>query len=274
MSVFTLNPYIYNKYWIGLEDIAASHLDAWGETVMKNAIDPTSPLVPYRHPITLWETSIKRHRTLLRFVSQEISVFAPTILKPHFYMLTDTTGMMLRTYGNSVILEKLVSIGMLEGASFQLEHAGINAVAASIHTGHISVVRGEEHTLHIFSDWMCICGPITNGARIVGYLDFSMHKDEDASLAAAILYRIISDIEKRLQYFDDTMNARKHKLTQYSLTPREAEVAARWLANNTTAQIAADLFISEETVRTYIKKIYKKTGSNGKGAFLQKFLLS
>lgn len=59
---------------------------------------------------------------------------------------------------------------------------------------------------------------------------------------------------------------------QYDLTNREKEIAFGWLENKNVPEIADICGISQNTVRTFIKKIYAKTRVHHKGAFLKKFI--
>lgn len=48
----------------------------------------------------------------------------------------------------------------------------------------------------------------------------------------------------------------------YALSEREFELLPRWVLGETAAQIAEDLSISENTVRTHVRHVYVKTGAH------------
>lgn len=51
----------------------------------------------------------------------------------------------------------------------------------------------------------------------------------------------------------------------YSLTPREREVLGAIARGGSTAEIAAELFLSPHTVRDYVKTVFEKTGVSSRG---------
>ena len=51
----------------------------------------------------------------------------------------------------------------------------------------------------------------------------------------------------------------------YSLTPREREVLGALARGGTTAEIAAQLFLSPHTVRDHVKTVYEKFGVSSRG---------
>ncbi|MNN65271.1 Bacterial regulatory protein, luxR family [compost metagenome] len=67
-------------------------------------------------------------------------------------------------------------------------------------------------------------------------------------------------------------NALYEQFAAYGLTPREKQIAYNWALNRGGLQIAEMLGITESTVRSAIKIIYRKIGVSDKGQFLRLFL--
>jgi DNA-binding CsgD family transcriptional regulator len=65
---------------------------------------------------------------------------------------------------------------------------------------------------------------------------------------------LLEDLEAHPPLCDDICNA------IYGLTPAEARVAARLLDGRSAPGIAVDLGLSPLTVRTHIKRVFKKVG--------------
>lgn len=59
-------------------------------------------------------------------------------------------------------------------------------------------------------------------------------------------------------------------LGAYALTPREVEVTKRIARGMTSAQIAAELFLSPHTVRDHVKAIFEKVGVSSRGELTAK----
>lgn len=51
----------------------------------------------------------------------------------------------------------------------------------------------------------------------------------------------------------------------YSLSPREREVLGAIACGASTAEIAAELFLSSHTVRDYVKTVFEKLGVSSRG---------
>lgn len=75
----------------------------------------------------------------------------------------------------------------------------------------------------------------------------------------------LNDAVARLRHKDGESPAVDDRLASaYDLTDREREVLARLACGLTTAEMAADLAISENTVKTHVKRIYGKLGVHSK----------
>jgi DNA-binding CsgD family transcriptional regulator len=58
----------------------------------------------------------------------------------------------------------------------------------------------------------------------------------------------------------------------YGLTPREAELVAALAAGFDTRQLAAELYISENTVQDHLKSIFAKTGARNRRVLMARAL--
>lgn len=55
----------------------------------------------------------------------------------------------------------------------------------------------------------------------------------------------------------------------YDLTRREEEILALLLQGRTRSEIARELFVSGDTVKTHIRNLYRKTGVAGKDQLVE-----
>ena len=60
-----------------------------------------------------------------------------------------------------------------------------------------------------------------------------------------------------------------HAARTFDLTRREEEVLALLLKGCTRSEIARELFVSGDTVKTHIRNLYRKTGVTGKDELVQ-----
>ncbi len=68
------------------------------------------------------------------------------------------------------------------------------------------------------------------------------------------------------------IKSRSEKVNTKILTKREHEVFSLLILNRTTREIAAELAISEKTVRNHISNVIQKLGVNGRAAAVVELL--
>lgn len=195
---------------------------------------------------------------LLNMVKHNLLVVSSHITIPHLFFFTNKAGIALHMAGTKSCLEKCPEKGIVYGTAFALQNSGINAISVAILSHKkITVIRGREHTLDLFSNWNCVCAPISIQGKTVGFLDLSFSSQAGLSFAVPMLINIVSTIEGKMKSYVRSFDAENISalLRSYSLTPRELEIGFAWLENQTTGEIAITLGIKEQTVRTFIKKI-------------------
>lgn len=152
-----------------------------------------------------------------------------------------------------------------------LDSGGINAISIALETGQNVFLKGDEHQLLIFKDWLCLCCPIKVQGDIIAYMNFSRSTPFIYDSIFALVSSIVSSIELELEK-ELSNNQRVQALfNTYCFTNRECEVAALWLQNKGALFISEQLGITEGTVRNFVKKIYTKCTVNDRGSFMKKF---
>jgi DNA-binding NarL/FixJ family response regulator len=131
---------------------------------------------------------------------------------------------------------------------------------------HIKII-----VLTIYEDDKFVTEALQAGAK--GYILKRVNRDE--------LIKVIRHVMEGRAFLDPTVTAaivnrfKRHEVPfepeeKAQLTHRELEVLKGIVAGHTDRKIAESLFISEHTVRTHIKSIYKKLGVSSKSRAVAK----
>lgn len=93
------------------------------------------------------------------------------------------------------------------------------------------------------------------------------HAGEEAERSRVEELRALVD---RYRTEEDSVEARCARAAHtYELTRREEEVLALLLRGRTRSEIARELFVSGDTVKTHIRNLYRKTGVAGKDELVE-----
>ncbi|MBS1745985.1 MAG: response regulator transcription factor [Bacteroidetes bacterium] len=105
-------------------------------------------------------------------------------------------------------------------------------------------------------------------AKVNGYIPKSAGQQE--------LLTAIKEVAEGRQYFSanvlqqyEIYQAIKNENEELNLTPRELEIIKCLIKHYSNKQIADELFISERTVETHRKNIYRKTNTKGEASLIQ-----
>lgn len=109
---------------------------------------------------------------------------------------------------------------------------------------------------------------LSAGALVVGrVLARSWRAAEEAE--AARLSELIALVD-RYREGEESLEARCARAARtYDLTRREEEILALLLQGRTRSEIARELFVSGDTVKTHIRNLYRKTGVAGKDQLVE-----
>jgi transcriptional regulator of acetoin/glycerol metabolism len=263
-----------SHFWTELSDVPFSMRKKWNETVLAYGFNASTNYIQTRLSNLELQLRKKPLDCLLITVTSEWDKISAQFSKPHLFICTDTSGTALEMTGTESVILKLKECNIGLGTSFSLEHLGINGISLAMEVQNSALVKGNEHHLELFEEWSCVCQPIIINGVIQGYLDLSIHSDEDFTWAFVLLGKLVADIEEKCAANDPNRKQKEimDSLSQCGLSSREVDIAWRWLNNQNTLQIAAELYITEGTVRNHIKKVYAKTGVCEKGRFMRKFV--
>lgn len=115
-----------------------------------------------------------------------------------------------------------------------------------------------------------MAGPIVSNAELVGVIALTRHKHDPAfdTDNLADLNALCLHLSTRLTALRSKTIALKPDSAR--LTPREAQIAELVAAGLTNAQIAANLWITENTVKQALKRIFRKLEVSSRTAMVAK----
>lgn len=218
---------------------------------------------------------IEDNQVLIQTLEQAIYTEIPVSDWPHLFLVTDKQGVVLVMGGCTEVVENSRKIGIQAGTRFDMPNTGLNAITMSVKLQQPVFMRGNEHDLHLFKEWSSFCTPILTEGVALGYLNVSFpYKGSDPSMEIVLVELYLNVLKEGV--FKKCPSRRRNALYEqfeaYGLTPREKQIAYYWALSRGGLQIAEMLGITESTVRSVLKIIYRKIGVSDKGQFMQLFL--
>ncbi|MEC0227453.1 helix-turn-helix transcriptional regulator [Paenibacillus alba] len=129
------------------------------------------------------------------------------------------------------------------------------------------IIQNEGKSIH--ASWISHWVPINMKLMQVVFLCLTCQTPVEGKFIKLILDYIVRNVGKH-----ESRNQSNHKLLDacqhFRLTKKEKEVANYLYENVALKEIANHLFISIQTVRTHIKRIYSKTGVRNRIDFIRK----
>ena len=185
----------------------------------------------------------------------------------YIFILCDPGLVCLKIYASHKTLEKLAETGIRPGTVFTEESCGTNALALAREHNRLVAVKGEQHYCRLFKEWWCVAAPVKDDrGSILGYLDVSTHESGQLELTLPLLELLLAAAKRELQFLALSSSAtEKTSLlplagTKDDLTLREKEVLLLLASRLTSKEMANELDLSVETVRTHRRNIYRKLG--------------
>lgn len=261
--------------WVKKESLDPAVVVRWRHEIEQSGLDVDCATLTGRIGKEELRQTLRNNQLLLRAFEQALQEESLLAEWPHLLLLTDRRGVLLSVAGPPEVLDNARRIGIERGTRFDLQHAGLNAISMAVRLGKPVYLRGDEHDLRLFKDWSCMCMPIAADSQIHGFLDVSFPcREESPGTELALVEFYMRVLKERLARKCPKRRriAMDRRFGEYGLSPREREIAYYWALNMGGLQIAALLGITESTVRSVIKNIYRKTGVSDKGQFMRKFL--
>lgn len=209
------------------------------------------------------ENQLDEQTEILQIVRQELDNIVNPVTFPLLFFYLDQDCTLLDVIGNEQEKIKLGASHIDVGFQFTTANVGIHSITLCALLDQPVVIKTQEHHLPLFHPYISLCKPIIVYKKRIGYLAMSYGaQDENCFFASMMIDMIGSQISKKLEA--------RIRFQSYQLTRREEEVAFQWMKSESIPNIAAQMGITEGTVKNYIKQIYMKTGIRNKGEFILK----
>jgi len=206
----------------------------------------------------VYEQLMLEDKRILSSISASIGI-------EHLIILLDQDSAITNVVGTEETVSKLSSYGLRCGCPMSLCSSGINAISVAKLFAAPAMVIGLEHTMSVFAELTSACFPIVRRRVAIGYVAVLVFSSSEPLFLLPMLRLLAENLSMEL-----TQAGIYRLLRDCGLTKQEVIISILWAKNQTALQIAANLKLTESTVRTYIKYIYRKLDVVSKGEFISK----
>ncbi len=209
----------WEDFQSGAADVAvrAEILTSWRRSQL-SGVDPG--LVGLRHVDADLDTRFARAAVPVVGGMADLLTGSDTCLA-----ITDDTGRVLwRWVSDPALRRRLDALELVEGFSFDEEHAGTNGVGTSLETRRVVTVRGDEHFKEPFHGFTCVAAPVVHPLRrrVVGAVNLTCRaEDTNPRLEPAVL-RLVAEVQAALL---EVAGARERSLFAEFLSTRSTSSA-------------------------------------------------
>jgi len=201
---------------------------------------------------------------------ENLQKLSHTIHRPHLFIVTDGDGYAQGCMGSRHMMNAVLESGFEKGVT----HVRLLAKDRQPEEGRGNCLIDQHEIASALSGCTGFYEAIETDLKVLGYLCFFIESNMDQTLVAPLMKSVSTNIVNLVNTFDFRQYG--HELNelfdQYRFTTREKEVALEWIFGSDVYEIGEKLSITDQTVRTYVKKIYYKSGCCHRGEFINKFL--
>ncbi|MBV2182912.1 MAG: sigma-54-dependent Fis family transcriptional regulator [Castellaniella sp.] len=164
------------------------------------SLDPVLLADPNPLPRADLNIRIETHRILLQWAEPSLCALGALADSTRgVVVLADSSGLILREYGNRGFLDKAHRVALQPGVSWAEPQRGTNAIGTALHDGRAVRVHGAEHFLACNSILSCHAAPIFSPTgEILGILDLSGPADDMRGHSLTLVQRMARGIADRI----------------------------------------------------------------------------
>ncbi len=115
----------------------------------------------------------------------------------HLAALTNAEGVLVYVAGDQGVRRRAeTAIHFMPGADYSESGAGTNAIGTALVTGQAVSVRGSEHFIAPFHDWVCTATPVwdRDSGRLLGVVDVTGPREKHLYHPATALLQMMGDM--------------------------------------------------------------------------------
>lgn len=136
----------------------------------------------------------------------------------HLVTLTTAGGLLVHVAGDVSVRRRAESaIHFVPGADYSEAAVGTNAIGTALVTGQAVMVRGAEHVIIPFHEWVCTAAPVWNRAtgQLLGAIDITGPRGDDLRHPVIPLIQMLGNMVADI-WHEATSDQREWLQTQFS----------------------------------------------------------
>ncbi|WP_155987979.1 LuxR C-terminal-related transcriptional regulator [Gorillibacterium massiliense] len=243
-------------------------------------LSETETKLRYRIPGDMLQRLLIKHQNLLLAFRRQQVLHESIDDFSYLLILTDEKGIVLAISGDTETVSRsdyMLQLG--PGSSMSFSSMGTNPVACAMELGRNVYLQRSDFYLNSFNSWSGLCQAVRNSTKeVVGYIVLMSMNEVPYLFLRALAHSIIGNVEHDYHIHSERIKSWfieemfEDRLKNFSLTPREQEIAMYWMLDYDQKQIAKVLKISENTVRVFVGRINLKMHVNSKASLILKVL--
>ncbi|WP_101049305.1 sigma-54-dependent Fis family transcriptional regulator [Macromonas nakdongensis] len=222
---------------------------------LNSADRPDFSSVPKRH----FHEALDANRFLYQHAAPVMETMYEQIANTHSMVaLTDSSGLILHSLGDSDFLEKAAQVALMPGVDWSEKSKGTNAVGTALAEEQPIVVHGRDHYLFANQFLACSCTPIFDPyGKVVGALDVTGDERSYHHHTMALVRMSAQMIENHMfaNVFPDAVRIHFHSRSEFLGTLVEGIVVfsqdGRFLSANRSAQFQLGQSVNSLRAHTF-----------------------
>jgi DNA-binding CsgD family transcriptional regulator len=195
------------------------------------------------------------------------------VLHDSFFTITNKDLVVLKCFISKNTTVDITKHLPLIGSNLKEESYGKTAILYASIKNATSQIKNSKDNIREAAKVEAIATPIKYRNEVIGYIGLTTINNEITNTLSIFIESLSLNIErclerasvkKDLANYMDLINAKSNSDFLNYLSSREQVISQYMLMSYSNNEIANTLCISESTVKTYLKRIYEKCGTNNR----------
>ncbi len=242
-EINTLNKKPNHRYF--LDETRASLLK---RASLENGLNPDMPRLRSIYPGESIKSFINQYECLHIESLDLFSQIHKKLDDPKcVFILTDAMGTVVELFSSPAVMEQCRMRGLSRGATLSYMSCGVNAVSQAIHDKQAVAMKGRQHFLGIFQNWICFAVPIFGPkGELVGCVDCSMGEETYLNEKIIFTKRLAEEFSRVIL---------EVRSAYINLTVRQQQIIRLLERGRSSKEVAAILSINPRTVETTLRRM-------------------